>query len=372
MKKRILTMFPESENINLIKDTGMIAYSLYKYCGYDASYACYNTELSYAEKYCKGMNIVRIPKVFSGDSLNGCLFLIMNARKYDILHVFFLQNRRNIFWAIVYKILNPKGKIYVKMDADINIIDAFDYHRKGIKGWLWRRAISLYDFISTETTVTAIAIQEQWGIHVDYIPDGYEDYSDYTAIDYNNKENVILNVARQGVYQKNTEILVRAFTQVCRGNSDYKLRLIGSMQKEFKEWLEKWKEDNKIVVDRIEYLGEIESREELEKEYARSKIFCLTSRYESFGIVLVEAQARGCYVVSSNVGAARDVVGNGCYGKIYGESEDEEGLIKALEQATQSENRLQSLCKEEQMHAEEQFSWRNIAVKLNYILADGE
>lgn len=60
----------------------------------------------------------------------------------------------------------------------------------------------------------------------------------------------------------------------------------------------------------VEFKGHV-PREELHTHYAESKIFCLMSWCESFGIPAVEAQAFGTPVISSNCCAIPEVCGNG-------------------------------------------------------------
>ena len=60
----------------------------------------------------------------------------------------------------------------------------------------------------------------------------------------------------------------------------------------------------------IELKGHV-SRQKLYSYYAESKIFCLMSWCESFGIPAIEAQAFGTPVVSSNCCAIPEVCGEG-------------------------------------------------------------
>ncbi|MCS2392464.1 glycosyltransferase [Bacteroides fragilis] len=48
--------------------------------------------------------------------------------------------------------------------------------------------------------------------------------------------------------------------------------------------------------------------------YNRSKVFVLTSRCESYGLVLNEAKRFRNFIVSTNVGAFEDLVESGKYG----------------------------------------------------------
>ncbi|MEA3489032.1 MAG: glycosyltransferase family 1 protein [Candidatus Omnitrophota bacterium] len=69
------------------------------------------------------------------------------------------------------------------------------------------------------------------------------------------------------------------------------------------------------------------SREDLHRLYASSKVFCLMSKCESFGIPAVEAQAFGTPVVSSNCCAIPEVCGEG---GIYLDPDDAEGVAREI------------------------------------------
>jgi glycosyltransferase involved in cell wall biosynthesis len=69
------------------------------------------------------------------------------------------------------------------------------------------------------------------------------------------------------------------------------------------------------------------TRERLHRYYNESKVFCLMSTCESFGIPAVEAQAFGTPVVSSNCCAIPEVCGKG---GVYPEAKDVEATAAAL------------------------------------------
>ena len=78
---------------------------------------------------------------------------------------------------------------------------------------------------------------------------------------------------------------------------------------------------------RVRFAGFV-SREELDRLYAESRVFCLMSRCESFGIPAIEAQVFGTPVVSSNVCAVPEVCGDG---GLFLDPDDIEGIAAALE-----------------------------------------
>ena len=64
-----------------------------------------------------------------------------------------------------------------------------------------------------------------------------------------------------------------------------------------------------ININNIEVTGRV-SDLELKKYYNRSKYYCQLSRYESFGISLIEAMSMGCMPIVSDVGMMKIIAGN--------------------------------------------------------------
>lgn len=80
------------------------------------------------------------------------------------------------------------------------------------------------------------------------------------------------------------------------------------------------------LTSEVEFRGHV-PRDELWRLYAESKVFCLMSHCESFGIPAVEAQAFGTPVVSSNCCAIPEVCGEG---GTYPEPGDSRGAADAI------------------------------------------
>lgn len=60
------------------------------------------------------------------------------------------------------------------------------------------------------------------------------------------------------------------------------------------------------VLNKIEYLGFVE---DMQKLYAESSIFVLSSRYEGFGLVLIEAMSQGCACIACDYkGRQREII----------------------------------------------------------------
>lgn len=125
---------------------------------------------------------------------------------------------------------------------------------------------------------------------------------------------------------KNAEALVRAFRTVRETHPVARLVLAGSWPAAAYE-----RQIRALVAalglrEAVEFAGFV-SRERLARLYAESRVFCLMSRCESFGIPAIEAQLFGTPVVSSSVCAIPEICGEG---GLFREPDDVAGIAAAL------------------------------------------
>ncbi len=133
----------------------------------------------------------------------------------------------------------------------------------------------------------------------------------------------ILNVAGL-VPRKNHSVLLRAFARAFSTESGVELRIAGDgplrsqLQREAR---------GLGIGPRVVFLGEVE-RDKVLREMQACDLFALSSDYETFGVVLIEALACGRPVVSTRCGGPEDVVhdGNGLLVPVG----DVEALAQAL------------------------------------------
>lgn len=137
------------------------------------------------------------------------------------------------------------------------------------------------------------------------------------------KKTVFLYVGRLENNQKNLSFMLKALSRFPL--EEWELIIIGSGPDE-----QKLKDEaKKYGIDRkIQWLG---YRENPFDEIEEATCLLLTSRYEGFPLVLVEAIERGIPVLSSNCESGPDdIVINGVNGYLY-ESENENEFLKYLE-----------------------------------------
>lgn len=124
--------------------------------------------------------------------------------------------------------------------------------------------------------------------HVTHIPNIA---SQYEFVDYNKRENVIVNVARFDNKQKRQHILIEAFFKIAADFPDWKVEFWGDRYYDLEYYrycanlVEKYNMKEKII-----FCG---SSNEIDKQLKRSKIFAFPSAFEGFSLALAEAMSSG-------------------------------------------------------------------------------
>ena len=293
-------MFLKTENVHLLKDVGMIPYHLYKDHDLDCSVACYKNseEYTYADNEVKGLKLDFVKKTRGGMIFDGIRYLVCNARKIDILNIYHL-NLSSYLYGIVYRLFNRRGRIYLKLDMNpAGFISCF---KKNPVGMIKRATIRRADTVSVETTLMHKKLRKFYGDKIVFIPNGcYRQEADKPLTP---KEHIILTVGNLGTYEKATDVLLEAYAGYIKRSpgSDWKLRLVGSVDESFKDYIEDYYRRYPGIKDRITFTGPISDRDRLDEEYGRAAVFTLPSLSESVGIVLVEAALKGCYLITSDM-----------------------------------------------------------------------
>ncbi len=311
--KRWVTIYPPMINVELIKHVGQFPLVAHVVGGFKSKIVCYdNEELSLINEI-PGVMIEHIKN--SGDEIGDVIrYIVDNARRIDVLHMFHIK-MKTLLPILVYKILNPRGKVWLDTDTNMPWLNTYENKKTGdfsektehlLETFVMRKCT----LISSPSSMCSERLMKIWILPVDkvhYIPLGFlKSNKEYNIVE---KEKTFICVGRLGEKQKNVELLVNAFCQtMCQ--HEWKLILIGTSTDEFRKYLE-----DKIkfyqAQDRIIYKGEIYDRDDLYKEYAKASVFVLPSRFESFGIVLCEAMAQGCYILESDGNPAhKDIVAN--------------------------------------------------------------
>ena len=361
--KSFYSMYLDTEKKDLMKPNGLIPYTLHKEFGYNTTIATYNNNEDYNDSNIKGVNVDFIKKITGKQIIDGSIYILKNAKKIDILHTFFWK-KENYVWFFIYKLFNKNGKIYVTMDADERL-KKDSMKTKGLKGKLKTRLLKKCDLISTETKEMYFWLKENWYKEIKYIPYGV--LPAHQKINYNIKDNTIITVGRIGTFQKANEILLEGYKRIYKHIPNWKLKVIGPIEEKFKDYISNYYKENPELKNRVEFTGAIFDRTKLMKEFEKAKIFCLTSRYESFGLVLSEAGSRGNYIISTDIAPARDLTNNQQYGTLF-EIDNVEQLAEILKSVCLDEEKVKNNCEKVQEFINKNYTWKAVCKKaLEYL-----
>lgn len=364
---RYCVLYPKTENVNLIKDVGMIAYKLNKLYGYESTVATYkNGEYPYLDSEVKGLEIdfIKREKNHFSDIYS---YLKKNALKIDVLQIFHMT-ANSVLYALLYKFFNKRGTIFLKLDCSKLLIEKLDsmnsFQRKLLDVFL-----SKVDIIGVEQKKLFDELKLRLKKHAHKllnVTNGLDfDKEELKAtVNFKDKENVILSVGRIGSPEKRNDMLMEAFAALEESSAKaWKLVFVGPVEEEFKLYIEEFFKQHPDMKKRIIFKGAVYDRSKLYEEYKRAKIFCLTSEFESFGIVLIEAGAFGDVIISTRVGIAEEIVYED-NGRVI-EVGDASGLKDAMEELILSPKLCEAACITES-YCKQNYNWDAIVEKLHY------
>lgn len=341
MKKNLTLIFNHFEQEHLGKDVFLVPYYLGKYYNYTVTIVYPKTKTNKnLPNYINGIKLIPIKCIGNSTKksiieFNLLRYLFIHARNIDCL-MRFHNTHLTALNVCIYKILNPSGQVYVKMDINPSEIDIdyepHSYIKRKLLSILYKRYIQGINVISCETTSAYKKLMQTSSFFYNfkekliYMPNGFDEEFlkslNMQEYSFNDKENIIITVGRLGSKEKNTGFLLEALSQIELKN--WKVYLIGPIQPEFQAIIKNYFQKYPSKKNNIIFTGEIYNKEELWNYYNRSKVFVLTSKYESYALVLNEAKRFRNYIISTNVGAASDLIENNKYGIIIKQNSTKE------------------------------------------------
>lgn len=169
------------------------------------------------------------------------------------------------------------------------------------------------------------------------------------------QEQIILAMGGMDRWRiKGFDTLLRIFARVSRTRSDWTLRIVGPGDAG-REYLSSLSSELGIS-HLVEFSG---FTTDVAREMRRASIFALTSRYEGFSMVLVEAMSQGCCCISFDCQVGpRELLAGGASGVLV-EDDNEAAFASALGQLMDSPSARESLAREAIVRAND-FAIENI------------
>jgi len=352
-------------NTQLLKECGLIPFMLHKNFGYKAVMVGENIgDYPYLE-HLPGLEMDFIPSSNGNKNAlvsNSINYINQNCKDMDALIMRGLYPETCKILQ-TYKQKRPNGKVYLYLDANRFWMDNIDWTSP-----MFFNTLTLCDVISTSCYKMAQYLSKKWApFIVEHIPNGFFNASK-KEIKECEKENIILTVGRIGTIQKANQILMKSFGFIANNIPDWKVRLVGPIEPRFNEIIDSYFQTYPQLKKRVEFIGNITDKEKLYAEYAKAKIFALTSVDEGGAPnVIAEALFHGCYTITSDIDAAIDITDNGNCGSIFGIN-DWEALAKILLEVCANKKLLQNAPQKSVQFAKSHYDWNLIINKINHLL----
>lgn len=142
-----------------------------------------------------------------------------------------------------------------------------------------------------------------------------------------------LAIGRFSHQHKGFDLLIKAFHIFSEKNKEWKLDIVGEGVEEelYKSLIEKYHLEDRVFIHPF--------TNNVQDYYSNAQIYVLSSRWEGFGLVLVEAMAHGLPVVSSDLPTSKEIMGDFA---LYFKNRDIDELAQRLEDATHIEWKAKS------------------------------
>lgn len=178
------------------------------------------------------------------------------------------------------------------------------------------------------------------------------------------KGKVILAAGRlDSWYVKGFDLLIEAWGQIAHRHPDWTLKIAGSGTDTSKQFIQRLAKKHQIE-NQFQLIG---FQKNIDEIYKSSAIFVLSSRYEGFGLVLIEAMSQGCACVATDYkGRQKDIITEESEG-ITCEPEDAALLARGIDQLISDEDYRLSV-QRHSIEASKRFSLNKIIDKWEHLL----
>jgi glycosyltransferase involved in cell wall biosynthesis len=351
-------------NQHLLKDVGLVPYMLGKVYGFTPGIlGCEPGEYPYL-RYMPEMRLEALPPEPKEYAEACARFLRGHAEEMDLVcmvgaYPFYRQ------FLDEYRKLRPDGKAYMALDANIFWTDRMNWVSPEFCAILDR-----CDVIATSGRALQRHLNRKWNRWaINYVPNGFFNPTGQNIeATFAQKENVLLTVGRIGLPEKGHDTLLEAFAQAFDALRGWRLHMVGAVEEGFKPYVVQYFERYPHLRESVIFKGLIENKSALYAEYARAKVFALTSHVEGGAPnVAAEALFHGCYMVTSTIDACEDITNRGECGMIFPVG-DTARLAEILREICAEDSLFEAKFASTLAYAKNNFDWELIIKRLHHLL----
>lgn len=188
-------------------------------------------------------------------------------------------------------------------------------HRKSI-GWIYGK----YD----RFVVLTNGDKETWNTSNCVVIPNFSSIKKVESTPEKRDSHQIIMIARISL-QKRLDLMMRAWDKIAKDYPNWHVKVLGDgvLRSFYQELAEEHK------VERFYMPGAVDN---VEEELEKSDILCLTSEYEGFGIVLIEAMLKGVPVMAFEYVGVHDIIENGVDGYVvpFGDIDEYAAKLRSL------------------------------------------
>lgn len=243
---------------------------------------------------------------------------VLEEFRPDVIHC----HSNSVFkFCIPLKVLHPKWKLV------LTVHDTKIYSQLSRTDFLLN-FIFLYRILAISESVKSDIINR--GIskkRVRLVYNGVDSQKFKAAVCIGDKKTIIC-VARLNPAKKGQDVLIKAVKKVAEKRQDFECLVVGEAPLEMPQCQS---EIENLVVDLgvDKYVKLLGNRNDVPKLLAQADLFVLPSRYEGFGISVIEAFFSKLPVITSDIEGPKEIIKNNQYGYLF-ESDNEKQLADLI------------------------------------------
>jgi glycosyltransferase involved in cell wall biosynthesis len=255
-----------------------------------------------------------------------------------------------------------KAALWMKQKFNIPYVvteHSSSYARKLISKREIKNYASIYENASSRVAVSkefCKILEDTFDLKFDYVPNVVNTEYFLPKEKSSCKSFQFINIANLNK-NKNQSLLIRAFSKAFHVNKNVKLSILGGGP----EHKKLQNEINRLnMQEQIKLVG-FAPRKLVLEELQKSDTFVLSSKYETFGVVVIEAMSCGLPVVATKCGGPESIIENDELGVLV-ENDNLEELEIAMKNMYENKDKY---CKDSiRTHVVENFSEKSIANEL--------
>lgn len=238
--------------------------------------------------------------------------------------------------------------------------DHFNLYSGSKLGYIWRLCSALF---STRTIVLTNKDRENYPRLLQHKINTIYNFPTPIKGKISNLDSKIAIAVGRLTYQKGFDLLLSSWAKVCQTNKEWTLYIIGS-----------GKDENKLkeqahrlhIINRVKF---IPPTNQISEYYAQASLYIMSSRFEGFGLVLIEAKQQGLPCISFDCpNGPNEIIRSGIDGIII-PMNDIQGMANEISLLINNRSKIKSFGKEALADMKERFNKENIIKKWIQILS---